>query len=308
VSSRLVTALELAQYPSGIDWNTIAEDAGAADPLQAIEQGYILDTISSWAGEYTGMPLGLHASSITEQAPVPRAGMFPARVIVDSDGWLNFWAKSLPVLSLTSAQWSYVLPNLAWMPAVPGNPLPNQGGASWVLYGDYPHQRQIVLFDQDYSSLKHQPSIFQCTYVSGWPNAIITGTTDIPAGPNVVVPVDTSLGMTATSGLVGNILWIADGGNSEYATVSAVPDGQHVTFAQTINDHKPGLGNTIAVSAIPPDIRSAICIAAAGLARVRGAMAFQMNGSQVGQVMKGGGQEEALSTAEYMLNPYRIEF
>ena len=114
--------------------------------------------------------------------------------------------------------------------------------------------------------------------------------------------------MTATSGLVGNILWIADGGNSEYATVSAVPDGQHVTFAQTINDHKPGLGNTIAVSAIPPDIRSAICIAAAGLARVRGAMAFQMNGSQVGQVMKGGGQEEALSTAEYMLNPYRIEF
>lgn len=308
MSSRLVTALELLQYPSGIDWNTVAEDAAFADPRQAIEQGFILDTISSWAGEYTGMPLGLHAASITEQAPVPRAGMFPARVIVDSDGWLNFWAKTLPVLSLTSAQWAYVVPNLAWTPIVLGNPLPNQGGASWVLYGDYPHQRQIVLFDQDYSSLKHQPSIFQCTYVSGWPNAIITGNTDIPAGTAVNIPVDTSLGMTAISGLLGNSLFIADSGNSEYVTVTAVPDATHVTVAQTLNDHRPGNGSTIGVSAIPPDIKSAICIAAAGLARVRGAMAFQMNGSQVGEVMKSGGQEEALSIAEYMLNPYRIEF
>lgn len=308
MSSRLITATELLQYPSGIDWDTIAEDAGTSDPRQAIEEGFILDAISSWVGEYTGMPLGLHAGNITETAPVPRSGMFPARVIVDQDGWLNFWAKSLPVLSVTSAQWAYMLPNIAWMPIAPGNPLPNQSGASWALMGDYPHQRQIVLFDQDYSPLKHQSSLFQITYVSGWPNAIITGATDIPAGTNVAIPVDTTAGMSAISGLVGNTLYIVDGGNSEYVTVASVTDTTHVVVVATLNDHKPGLGSTIGISAIPPEIRASAAIAAAGLARVRGAMAFQMNGSQVGQVMKDGGQEEALSTAEYMLNPYRIEF
>lgn len=308
MTTRLVTATELTQYPSGIDWNAIADTAGASDPRQAIEQGFLLDTISSWAGEYTGMPLGLHACSVTETAPVPRSGMFPAKCIVDQNGWLHFWTKTLPVISLTSAQFAVITPNLVWNAVVPGTALPNQTGGSWVLYGDYPHLREIMLFDRDYTSLKQSAGIFQCTYVSGWPNAVITGSTDIPAGSSVNVPVDSSLGMTAMVGCIGNSLFIADAGNSEYVTVTAVPDATHVTVAATLNDHKPGNGSTIGISAIPPEIKAAVCMAAAGLARVKGAMAFQMNNDSIGEVMKSGGEGDLLELAEYMLNPYRIEF
>ena len=300
MSTRLITAGELLHYPTGLDWNTVAEDASATDPLQFIEQSFLIDSVSSWIGEYTGMPLGLHATQLTEQASVERAGMFPAKCLVDADGNLHFWTRTLPVISVTSGQWSYLLMGLSWMPITPGATLPFVGGANWVLWGDYPQQREIEFFDQDYTPLKHQRAIVQVTYVSGWANAVLTSS--IAATGSQTAVVDTTLGMS-----VGQSLTVYDGDNTESVTVTAITDATHFTAVFGVT-HTVSTTATIAISAIPQEIRMAAINACTGLVKLRGSEAFTMNSNGVGQVMKGGAEEEAIALAEYLLQPYRIEF
>jgi hypothetical protein len=302
LTTRLITAGELMQAPTAIDWNTLAEDAGSADARQALEQGFLIDSVSSWVGEYCGMPLGLHASSQTEQAPIDRAGKFPAKALVDGDGNLHFWADTLPVVSVTSGQWAYLTTNMAYTPIVPGAALPNVSGASWVLWGKYPHQREIEIFDQNYEALKHQRAIVQLTYVSGWANAqVVNGT--YAAGSNVVFVVDSTLGMT-----VGQTLYLFDNAVSETVTVVSIGDATHVTVANTANTHTVTSASAVTLSAIPYEVKLATIWACAGLARVRGSQAYEMRTDSAGAVAKAGGEQELIELAEYLLGPYKIEF
>lgn len=307
MTARLITPGELLQFPTGVDWNALAEDAGATDPLQAIEQGILIDSISAWAGHYCGQPLGLHATTQTEQARVERAGTLPAKCIVDPSGNLHFWTTTLPVLSLGASQWAYLIAGLAWNPITPGNAQPGQSGASWLLWGDYPQQRHIELFDQDYSALKDtQRAVVQVQYTSGWANAVMSGG-PYAAGSNVSIAVDTTLGMSSVAGAAGNRVFIADGSASEWVTVSGVTDATHFTCALA-NPHTPNANTVIGVSAVPQDLKMAVIYACAAIARVRGVQAFQMKTEGVSEVAKSGGQEELMTLAEYHLNPYRIEF
>jgi hypothetical protein len=307
VTTRLITAGELLQFPTGVDWDDLAEDAGATDPLQAIEQGFLIDSCSSWAGIYCNQPLGLHATTQTENARVERVSMFGSKTKVDDTGDLHFWANTLPVLSLVSAQWSYLAGALAWSPMTLGVTEPNQSGGMWALWGDYPNQRHLEFFDQDYSALRHQPSIVQVTYQSGWASAVLSGG-PYAAGSNVTLTVDATDGMTATAGLVGNRLFIADGGLSEFVTVSAVVDETHVTVAALANAHTPETNNVIGIGCVPEPIKQAVILACAALAKVKGVNAYQMKTEGVSEVARSGGQEELITLAEYYLNPFKVEF
>lgn len=290
MSNRLISVDELLQFSSGVDWATVAEDAGASDPRQFIEQSNMIDRASAWAANFCEQPQqgtaagGLHATTQTEIARVNRSPHLGCKVWVDRDGFLNFKTDSLPVLSVTASSWSYLTVPQAF------NSIP---AANWWIEGQYPQRYHLVESSQDWTFVQQSPCLVSVTYISGWCNAVLTAAAVAGA---TSLSVDSSLGAA-----VGDQLVVFDGAGFEQLTVTAVPDATHLTVSALAHAHQVG----VPVTEVPYDIRHAVLLAVTWAAKhPRGSEALEMHG--VGGSIAGGlGSGEELAEAENLLLPFR---
>lgn len=277
---RLITPSQLINAPTGIDWSSINENAGADDPAQTIEATNLIDRASWWAANFCDQPLGLHATTQTEQARTGTSASIGDQVWVDKYAALNFKAATLPVLSVTSAQWS----------PLNGSALDWQSITGWSILGTYPQQRHLVNQSQWWGFLKARPALVEVTYVSGWANALLQSpATASPSAP-ATLTVDTTLGMS-----VGQLLNVYDSQLTEQVQVTAVVDSTHVTVASLQNYHAAGVG----VSAVPPDMQEAIILACVHFARQRGEEVFGIDGR-----VSTGPVDDSLTEAQNLLGTY----
>ncbi len=292
MSSRLLTVTELLQAPTGVDWNTIAENAGAASPVQAIEEANVIDRASAWVSAFCQQRLDATTNSETA-----RLARNMAKTWVDRDGWLWFHTDLFPVLSVSAMSWAQAGAGMA-----PAN-FTALVTANLQLYGDGGRVNRIADYSQDWSWLRTMTALIELTYVNGYPNAMLAANTPI-AGSAVTLQVDTTLGMSATAGAVGNTLTIYDGANTEVVTVQSVTDATHVVVTTLAHQHNAA--PQIRVSALPADVNEAMVLACMDFARERGTMAWQMSGGGgEGPSVTRPGTGGALEDAEYLLQPYR---
>jgi hypothetical protein len=291
VSSRLISIDELLEFSSGVDFQTVAEDAGFNDPRQWAEQTSMIDRACSWASNFCEQPQigtgsgGLHATSQTEVARTTRTAHPGSKVWVDRDGFLNFKTDTLPVLSITASSWSYLTVPQAFTAIPPVN---------WWLEGQYPQRYHLIEASMDWTVSRQNPCLVSVTYVSGWFNGLLTAA--VVAGSSVSLPVDSSLGAA-----VGDVVTIFDGAAYEQCTVSAVPDSTHVTVASLAHAHQSG----IAVTEVPFDIRHAILLAVTWAAKnPRGSESLEMRGSGGSVAGSGKGPDEEMAMAELLLEPF----
>jgi hypothetical protein len=291
MSSRLISVDELLEYSSGVDWATVAEDAGANDPRQWIESSNMIDRACAWAAAFCGQPQqgsaagGLHATSQTEIGRSTRSPHPGCKVWTDRDGWLNFRTDTLPVLSVTASAWSYLNVPLAWSPIPAGN---------WWIEGTYPQRYHLIEASQDWTSVRQNPTLVSVSYVSGWFNAVLT--VQVSAGAGVSLPVDSSLGAA-----VGDTVTIFDGAAYEQCTVSAVPDPTHVVVSSLAHAHEPG----VPVSEVPYDVRHAVLLACTWAAKhPRGSEALEMRGAGGSVSSSGKAPDEEMAMAELLLEPF----
>lgn len=258
VSTRLVTITELLQAPTGIDWNAVNESS-TTTAAESVEQSSLIDRASSRVSNYIyGRDSRCDASTDVEVARVARNH---TKAYVDNDGWLWFRTDMYPILSVTSMAWA-----IAGSGDAPAT-YNNLTTANLQLYGEGNRVNRIGDYSQDWGFLNGY-GLIKTTYVNGWPNAVLA--TSVAAGSSVACTVDTTLGMTAVAGAIGNSLTIYDGANTEVVTVASVTDSTNFVAATLANSHTPTSTNVVGISAIPADIKWATILALIDLARVRG--------------------------------------
>ena len=293
MTTRLITAEELIAQPIGFDWSDTAESIGASGAIEAVEQLRVIEKASAWASKYCFGNIGrLDATTDTETARLAPAMQ---KAFVDNQGWLWMRTDYFPILSVSSAQWAIATAGV-------GTPTFNALDTTKLqIYGEGFRLQRIADLSQDWTWLRWG-SLLKWTYVNGWPNAVLTAdmpTQSYPASVNVAV--DTSLGMTVTTGAIGNLLEIYDGAQSEIVTVTAVPDATHVT-ATFQYQHFIGVG----LSSLPPDVKLGVAFACLHFARQRGTDAVTfVGGGGAPAPSKPGVEGDALAEAEVLLDDYR---
>ena len=293
MTTRLITAEELLSAPTGFDWADTAESIGASGAIEAIEQLRVIERASAWASKYCFGNIGrLDATTDTETARLV-SGMLKA--FVDNQGWLWMRTDYFPILSVSSVQWAIATAGV-------GTPTFNALDVTKLqIYGEGFRLQRIADLSQDWTWLRWG-SLVKWTYVNGWPNAMLSAdmpSQSYPASVNVAV--DTSLGMTATAGAIGNSLEIYDGAQSEIVTVTAVPDATHFT-ASFQYQHFLGVG----ISALPSDVKEAVIFACLHFSRQRGTDAVTfVGGGGAPEPARMAGMSDALAEAEALLDGYR---
>ncbi len=285
MTSRLITAQELIQAPTGVDWGTIGE-SGIAAAIQAVEQANVIDRASSWIANYCTQRL----DCTTDNEESILGGSY-TKCWTDKNGYLWYRTDFFPILSISSMSWGQAGAGSA---PTAFNQL---NVANLLTFGEFNRINRVADFSQNWSGLKWAPGLIKITYVNGYPNMVSTAA--FAAGNNINIAVDSSLGCTITPGAIGNVLTIYDGALTETASVVAVPDATHITLDTVDNAHAtPGVG----ISAIPGDVKEAAILACVHFARERGVEAFVMGGAPS---VAGNSKSEALAEAEYMLQPYK---
>lgn len=283
MAKNLLTTQELLSAPTGIDWNTIAEDAGSTSPEQAIEEANVIARATGWVNGYLGQ--SVNATTDTEIALLSRSGT--SKCWVGPEGYMWFRTNYFPVLSISSMTWAIASAGI-------GSPTTNAlTTANLRIYGEDFRLNRVIDRSQDWTWLAYAPGEITLTYVNGWPNAVLTGAA--VTGSNVTLAVDSTLGMSITAGAIGNSLTVYDAANTETVTVTAIVDATHVTVASLANNHGIGVG----VSAIPPEIKEACILACMQFARARGSETVEL-----GQPGITGRTGDVLADAEYLLAPY----
>lgn len=303
MSTRLISAAELLDAPTGIDWSTVSEATDADSVEEAVEQSNLIASASAWVHNTCGMAVGLHATQQTEGYVLRRAAHFGAKAIVTREGSLAFRTDTLPIISVVSLQYAPLPPPYAFTALDP---------TKVVLTGDYPQVISIEDWQIDWSALAYggisqygqgwtTQTLVQLVYQSGWPNMFTTGT--LTAGSNVAIAVDSSIGAQLaplTTGQDNSTLTVWDGDNEETVTVTAVPDTTHITVASLAYNHAKG----VRISNMPTDIRLATIYACMDMVRTRGVDALVMDSArsvtQEGPMTKG----DVLDEAEILLQPY----
>ena len=297
----LITPAELLLYPTGLDWQSIAESIGSVDEpagsiYEVIEQTEIIKGASELVANYCNMPYGLAASTQTETAAIARVPFYGSKCWVDLNGYLNFKTENLPVINVTNIQYAIPPAPLSWVAYSPLAPM---------IHGRYPQFLRIKDTTQDWSWAKFGCYI-QITYTAGWPNASISSS--VTAGSNVIIPVDASLGASVTNSMnpemqaFQNTLTIYDAATNtqETVTVTAVPDATHIQVATLANNHAAG----VRISSIPQDIKTACILYATHLGRERGVTALSMPS---GRSLAAKGGDELMSDAEFLLEPFVVK-
>lgn len=292
VSTRLVTITELLQAPTGIDWNAVNESS-TTTAAESVEQSNLIDRASSRVSNYIyGRDARCDATTDVETARVARNH---TKAYVDNDGWLWFRTDMYPILSVTSMTWA--IAGAGDAPAT-YNSL-NTGNLQ--LYGEGNRVNRIADYSQNWGYLDGY-GLIKTTYVNGWPNAVLASSANSSASTTSLT-VDTTLGMTATAGAIGNTFTIYDGALTEMATVSSVTDPTHVVVTALTNAHTPSATNVVGISALPADIKWATILALIDLARVRGQDAMVMGSVTVqSTAIK---PSTAWAEAKDILIPYR---
>lgn len=294
MSTRLVTVNELLQAPTGIDWASINE-ASTASAAEIVEQSNIIDRASSWVSNYIyGRDARCDATTDTETARLARNH---TKAYVDNDGWLWFRTDMYPILSVSSMQWAVA--GAGDSPAT-YNALTT---ANLQIYGEGYRTNRIADYSQDWSFLAGY-GLIKTTYVNGWPNATLSATANSSASTTTLT-VDTTLGMSAVAGAIGNTLTIYDGANTEVVTVSSVTDGTHVVVSSLANAHTPSSSNVVGISALPFDIKWGTIMACVHFARERGADAVVMQSSGNLSMTPKSPRGNALDEAKEYLKPFR---
>ena len=294
MSTRLVTVTELLQAPTGINWSSINE-ASTATAAETVEQSNILDRASSWVSNYIyGRDARCDATTDTETARIARNH---TKCYVDNDGWMWFRTDMYPILSVSSMQWGIAGAGDA---PVTYNALTV---ANLQLYGEGYRVNRIADYSQDWSFLQGY-GLIKATYVNGWPNATLLAAASSSAS-TVSLTVDTTLGMSAVAGALGNSLTIYDGANTEIVTVSSVTDGTHVVVASLANAHTPSATNVVGLSALPSDIKWATICACIHFARERGTDAVVMAATGNVRATPPAARGNALEEAKAYLAPFR---
>jgi hypothetical protein len=298
VSTRLLTAAELMAAPTGIDWSSLGEDSTSGE--SAIEESNLLDAASDWIANELEQPLGIHATTQSEQAILRRSASMGAKVYTTRDGSLRFRCDTIPICSVLSLQYGYLPPPASYSALTTAN---------LVLVGSYPQVQVIEDWSFNWTcagagapGFTGGLPIVQCSYISGWPNAVLTA--GVSPGTGVTLAVDTTLGMATAPYFTGqdnSRLTIYDSTNTEVVQVTAIVDATHVTVAQVANTHQAG----VRLSSMPRDIRLAVIYAAIDIARERGMDAIVMGGSSGGGGRAMAGAEEAADRARVLLSPYR---
>ena len=273
MSTRLITADELLEAPTGFDWQDVADNVGAGNALEAIEQLRVIDRASDEACRwiFNSVDARIDATADTETR---RVGGINTNCWVENTGYLVFRASFFPILSVSAISWA------TWPAGVRFGDLQfNTLDATKVLvFGEGTRKRRIIDTTMDWTFLR-QGGAIQATYVNGWPNAVLTAAA--VAGSNVNLAVDTSVGF-AVSGQpqgIGSTATIPDGINTETVTISAIPDATHVTVASLANNHAIGVG----VSSVPPNLKWGVILACTHYARFRGSDAVTFVGSAGGR-------------------------
>lgn len=296
MTTRLITPDELLEAPTGFDWGSVAESAGATTGTQTAELNRIIDRASNWASRYVynSQDARLCASTDTETA---RIAPGVTKAWVDNTGWLWFRTAFFPILSITQAQWA-LAPAGTQFSTIQYNALTT---ANLLDYGEGTRKRRIVDFSQDWTFLR-MGALVNFIYVNGWPNAVLTA--PITAGANVNVPIDDSTGFTATPGTpqIGKVATIFDADKTEQVTVTAVPDATHVTLASVANAHAAGVG----LSAVPPEMKWAVVLACLHFARIRGTDAATFVDDASAHTTSLKEESDALFEAEALLDDFRV--
>ncbi len=288
MSKRLITPSELLQAPTGIDWGTVGESA-VSGALQAIEQSKIIDRASDWIANYCTQRLD--CTQDTEQAIL---GGAYTKCWVDRNGFLWYRTDFFPILSVVSFQWG-----IAGSGSAPSQ-MNSVNVNNIVTQGEYNRKNRLFDYSQDWTWLEYGPGLLQVTYINGYPNAVTTAVMPA-AGNSRTIVVDSTLGMTATAGAIGNQLTIYDGALTETITVQSVTDATHFVAASIANDHTAS-GNGLGISCVPDDVKEACILTCMHFARQRGVEAFVMGGGSAGPEMQA---SDALPEAEFLLQPYK---
>ncbi len=291
MSANLITVSELLEAPTGVDWSTMAENATATSLAQTVEQLRLIERASAWAANFCGQRLD--ATTDTESATL---GSHRTKAWVSREGWLIFHCDYFPVVGVLSASWATITAGV-------GVPTQVALDVSKIqIRGDYPRLNWLRDLSMDWSGLQYYPTEITVNYINGWPNTYLTASAS--AGANVVLSVESTLGMTTSPGSVGNRLTIYDGSLTETVQVSAVLSATTVQVASLTYTHtlpSAGPGNTIGVSSVPQDIKEAVILACVHMAQERGSDALVMGSARTSTP----GSRLRLPEAEYLLLPYR---
>ena len=295
MSTRLVTAEELLEAPTGFDWQDLADSTAAGSVLEAIEQQRIIDRASDEACRYifNSVDARVDATSDTE---VRRVGSYNTNCLIDNTGQLIFRTSFFPILSVSALAWAIGGGGIA-------NPQFNSLDATAVLiFGEGTRKRRIIDRSMDWRNFRGGELLIQATYTNGWPNAVLTG--PVTAGSNVSLPIDTSVGFgLGQPQNIGATATIFDGTSTETVSIAGTPpDGTHVVATTLQFNHAAGVG----VSSVPPSLKWGVILACTHFARFRGSDAVTFiggGGASHGDVHQ---SMDALLEAHEMWDEFKI--
>lgn len=286
----LITPTELLQAATGFSWADISEQ-GTTAAIEAIEQQNVINRATDIINGFLDMD-----PTTTTDTEVARLGVGSTKAWVDTDGWLWFKTNYFPALSVSSLQWATASAGTGALSYT------SLTAANVLIYGENFRLSRLVDFSQDWTWARYGPTLIKAVYVNGWPNMLLQAT--ISAGSNVAVQVDTTTGLTATAGAIGNSLVIYDADKTETITVQSVTDSTHFVANTVANAHTPTTTNPLGISALPADIKQAAIWTCVAIAREPGTDAISMDESG-GAKITGNVDTDAWAKAEYLLERYR---
>ena len=295
MATRLITAEELVEAPTGFDWDDVADNVGAGNALEAIEQLRVIDRASDEACRYifNSVDARVDATSDTE---LRRVGSYNTNAFIDGTGQLIFRTSFFPILQVSALAWAIGGGGIA-------NPQFNSlDPTAVIIFGEGTRKRRIIDRSLDWRSFKGGELLVQATYTNGWPNAVLTGS--VIAGSNVSLPVDTSTGFgisTAPQG-IGLTATIFDGTSTETVSVSSAPDGTHILVPTLQFNHQAGVG----ISAVPPALKWGVILACTHFGRFRGSDAVTFVGRSGASKREVHQAMDALIQAHEMWDEFKI--
>lgn len=294
MTTRLITAEELLEAPTGFDWNDLADSVNAGSSLEAVEQLRIIDRASDEACRYifNSVDARVDATSDTE---VRRVGSYNTNCIIDNTGQLIFRTSFFPILSVSALSWAIGGGGIA-------NPTFNTlDPTAVIIFGEGTRKRRIIDRSMDWRTFRGGELLVSATYTNGWPNAVLTG--PVSAGSSVSLPLDTSVGfgLGQPQG-IGATATIFDGANTETVNIASVPDPTRIVVPTLQFAHASGVG----ISAVPPNLKWGVVLACTHFARFRGSDAVTFIGGGGGQKRTTVQPMDALQQAHEAWDEYKI--
>ena len=300
-SSNYVAVSELITSLLGINARSVPNRSATSSPITA-QQNYdgltqLISIASASADNYCNQNSPLYATQSTEQDTVDAF-----KCGVNNDGWLWFHAANRPIISISEFKYGYIQTGgITW----------NQAAVSDLIADDsmvyYPGQ----FYRRDYRMR------VSMTYLNGWPNTYITGSSTIAAN-STSIPLEDLTGFTP-----GQVVTIYDLGNTEDITVasnfSPITGAGNLTLESgTKFAHapiaRPAPANSqpydVRVSAMPSDIKQAVLLICKFYIEERGSDALVMrstggvNPIQARQLQ----QEDLPIEAKLLLEKYVVRF